>query len=42
MNEVTARITAYLAGGGLFNPELAKHDTVRDFHGAERTCQESN
>ena len=30
MNEVTARITAYLAGGGLFNPELAKHDTVRD------------
>lgn len=30
MNEVTDRITAYLAGGGLFNPELAKHDTVRD------------
>ena len=24
------RITAYLATGGLFNPELARHDTVRD------------
>jgi hypothetical protein len=24
------RITAYLAGGGLFNPELANHDAVRD------------
>ena len=27
---LTARITAYLAGGGLFNPELANHDVVRD------------
>jgi len=24
------RITSYLATGGLFNPELAKHDVVRD------------
>lgn len=24
------RITAYLVGGGLFNPELASHDAVRD------------
>jgi hypothetical protein len=24
------RITAYLAGGGLFNPELADHTAVRD------------
>lgn len=24
------RITDYLAGGGLFNPELANHDAVRD------------
>jgi hypothetical protein len=24
------RITAYLAGGGLWNPELANHDAVRD------------
>jgi hypothetical protein len=24
------RITAYLAGGGLFNPEMADHDAVRD------------
>jgi hypothetical protein len=24
------RITAYLAGGGLFNPELANHEAVRD------------
>jgi hypothetical protein len=24
------RITAYLAGGGLFNPELANHTAVRD------------
>jgi hypothetical protein len=28
-DEVGARITAYLAGGGLFNPELANHDAVR-------------
>ena len=27
---VGQRITAYLAGGGLFNPELANHDAVRD------------
>ena len=24
------RITEYLAGGGLFNPELANHDAVRE------------
>jgi hypothetical protein len=24
------RITAYLTGGGLFNPELANHDAVRN------------
>ena len=29
-DEVVARITAYLSGGGLFNPELAIHDAVRD------------
>lgn len=28
--EVTERITAYLTGGGLFNPEAANHDAVRD------------
>ncbi|APW37616.1 hypothetical protein RD110_10805 [Rhodoferax koreense] len=27
---LTERITAYLSGGGLFNPELANHDAVRD------------
>lgn len=27
---LTARITDYLTGGGLFNPELADHDVVRD------------
>ena len=27
---VSARITAYLSGGGLFNPELANHEAVRD------------
>ena len=27
---ITDRITAYLSGGGLFNPELANHDAVRD------------
>lgn len=25
-----ARITSYLSGGGLFNPELASHKAVRD------------
>jgi hypothetical protein len=24
------RINAYLQGGGLFNPEMANHDAVRD------------
>ena len=24
------RITEYLSGGGLFNPELANHEAVRD------------
>lgn len=28
--DLVSRITAYLAGGGLFNPELANHDAVRD------------
>ena len=28
--DLILRINAYLAGGGLFNPELAKHDGVRD------------
>ena len=27
---LTQRITAYLSGGGLFNPEMANHDAVRD------------
>jgi hypothetical protein len=30
MTDLAARITAYLSGGGLFNPELANHDAVRD------------
>lgn len=30
MPDVIERITAYLSGGGLFNPECADHDTVRD------------
>lgn len=29
-DELDSRVTAYLAGGGLFNPELANHDAVRD------------
>jgi predicted nucleic acid-binding Zn-ribbon protein len=28
--ELEQRITDYLASGGLFNPEMAKHDRVRD------------
>jgi hypothetical protein len=28
--DLPARITEYLATGGLFNPELANHDMVRD------------
>lgn len=28
--ELASRITAYLCGGGLWNPELADHITVRD------------
>lgn len=28
--ELVVRITGYLSGGGLFNPELAIHDRVRD------------
>lgn len=28
--DVPARITEYLSSGGLFNPELANHDVVRD------------
>ena len=27
---LAARITDYLSGGGLFNPELADHNAVRD------------
>ena len=30
MSEIESRITAYLSGGGLFNPELANHEAVRD------------
>ncbi len=30
MSEECERIAAYLTGGGLFNPELANHDAVRD------------
>lgn len=29
-DDIVERITAYLSGGGLFNPELANHDAVRD------------
>jgi hypothetical protein len=29
-NDLATRIAAYLSGGGLFNPELANHDAVRD------------
>jgi hypothetical protein len=28
--DLVSRITAYLSGGGLFNPELANHERVRD------------
>lgn len=28
--DLAQRITDYLSGGGLFNPELANHDAVRD------------
>lgn len=27
---ITERIDAYMSGGGLFNPEMANHDAVRD------------
>jgi hypothetical protein len=30
MTELTARIAAYLSGGGLFNSELADPDAMRD------------
>lgn len=30
MDDVAQRCTDYLSGGGLFNPELADHDAVRD------------
>ena len=30
MNDVASRITVYLFTGGLFNPEMADHVTVRD------------
>jgi len=30
IKELSNRITAYLAMGGLFNPELANHLAVRD------------
>lgn len=29
-DDLIARLTAYLASGGLFNPELANHEAVRD------------
>ena len=28
--DIEQEITDYLAGGGLFNPELANHEAVRD------------
>lgn len=28
--ELISRITQYLENGGLFNPELANHEAVRD------------
>jgi hypothetical protein len=28
--QIKARVTDYLSAGGLFNPELAKHDNVRN------------
>jgi uncharacterized protein YgfB (UPF0149 family) len=30
MSEITERCNVYLLGGGLWNPELASHDAVRD------------
>lgn len=33
---IEERITEYLSGGGLFNPELANHDAVRDLLIASR------
>jgi hypothetical protein len=30
LREICARITRYLSGGGLFNPEMANHSAVRD------------
>lgn len=30
MSDECERITAYLTGGGFFNPEFANHDAVRD------------
>ena len=30
MNDLIERITDYLVSGGLFNPELAEHDKVRN------------
>lgn len=30
MANLSQRITEYLSAGGLFNPELANHDAVRD------------
>ena len=30
MTDIAQRITDYLASGGLFNPEQADHDAVRD------------
>ena len=29
-DRLIGRITKYLGGGGLFNPELANHDAVRE------------
>jgi hypothetical protein len=28
--DIVERLTSYLSGGGLFNPELADHDKVKD------------
>lgn len=38
---VTSRITGYLSSGGLFNPEMANHDAVRDLLIDARTALET-
>lgn len=38
--ELIERINNYLHSGGLFNPELANHDAVRDLLRDCRSCLE--